>query len=272
MRAESGAEEQATLNKKINQSEAHKPEFTSPLTSSSKFPCCRCCCRLPLAAIVFLFLQLVFEWLPDSVAVEASKAADCWLVADETGTDSKFVGCAAVTCILCVPPSRHSLGSTIYTTIQFGCERTLCITTITLTLACSALFVFLCFSSSRDFLFSSASPLCVLLFSLLFISRPQEFLLWIHSLTEEQQSLASSSFRERVHLHCPLLPRCLLSSNATLLLFRYFVNFFWHNQQKNSIKRQVGPTGRKEKSNRFMQENDENKSINGEFLARQRDD
>lgn len=72
------------------------------LTSSSKFPCCRCCCLLPpLAAFVFLFLQLVFELLPDSVVVvDASKADDCWFVADDTGTDSKFVGCAAVTCIL----------------------------------------------------------------------------------------------------------------------------------------------------------------------------
>lgn len=150
------------------------------------------------------------------------------------------------------PPSRHSLGSTIYTTIQFGCERTLCITAITLTLPCSALFVFLCFSSSRDFLFSSASPF-VFFCSHFFLSLVHKnFFYGFTFLTKgmEAHSASSrlSSFRKRVHLHCPLVtdvPGCH-QTPLVALCFSDISFIFWHNQRKIPSNVRSGRRGGKE--------------------------
>lgn len=127
------------------------------------------------------------------------------------------------------------------------------------------------------FCFLMLSLLCSFVLTSFYLSSTR--ISFMDSLTDERQRISLGLVSFRVHSESvstctvPCYRGARLSSNATLrtLLFRYFV-YFLAQSAKNSIKRQVGPTGREGKSNRFMQENDENKSINGEFLARQRDD
>lgn len=94
------------------------------------------------------------------------------------------------------------------------------------------------------------------------------------SLTDEIQNLARSSTFRELALVFFRGARCRPgvikrhSSHSAFPIFRFLAP----EAKMSSIKRQAKPTGREGKPNRFMQKNYENKSINGEFFARHRDD